>query len=298
MRIPEATKRQIIETIGSHLPDRKIVAVQARPNKRRIFSYRRHGSGIKLNLSDAVVEAGEDAWILVGRMMAGERGLKRRLVNLIESGLRKNAATKNRRRQGTRPGSHGSHGLPNTRCEGTPKQGQILRDIIAWAKETSGYAKHFPEDLQIRVSRRMSRSLGTHTHLNGHHRITITHRLFYAGIEDVLLDTVLHELAHLLDARTRPSGKTDHGPQWKMWCRRIGAMPRRLIPRSDSRRIQAAESSGRPGEHPDLVRDWVSSRTQGCPKTQVRSVSALNTAQVAAQQEQPDLDPSGQYRLI
>ncbi len=40
--------------------------------------------------------------------------------------------------------------------------------------------------------------------------------------EDLIRDTVLHEIAHALAGNT-----AGHGPEWKEWCRRVGANPER-----------------------------------------------------------------------
>jgi predicted SprT family Zn-dependent metalloprotease len=41
--------------------------------------------------------------------------------------------------------------------------------------------------------------------------------------EDLVRDTILHEIAHALAGST-----AGHGPEWKEWCRRVGANPERI----------------------------------------------------------------------
>lgn len=44
----------------------------------------------------------------------------------------------------------------------------------------------------------------------------------------VFNEVLLHEIAHALDYRER--GTTDHGDNWKKWCRKVGCPARALIP--------------------------------------------------------------------
>jgi hypothetical protein len=83
--------------------------------------------------------------------------------------------------------------------------------------------------VHLRVSRRMTRSLGTITYgrLDGDRAIraiTIAADLFLPGNETVLEDTVLHEMAHG-EAWLR-HGHRGHGSIWRRIAARVGCSPR------------------------------------------------------------------------
>jgi hypothetical protein len=247
------TERRILDrynrTRGS-LP--RAHSVHARENRRRIVSVTGGGRDVRLNVAVAVVEAGPRAWVLLGPALAGDREATRRLRDLAAEGLRKARA---RSRNGDPPRS--GHPLPDTACDGSAAEQRILRAILRWALATQGCEDLLPGELQVRVSRRMTRTFGTHRTRGGVHRISIAQRLFRPGLEDLLLDTVLHELAHLLDAVTNGRGRSGHGPSWKAWCRRLGARPRRLAGQDDARRVESAEGADGPGRMPEPVAAWL-----------------------------------------
>ncbi len=231
--------------------------VAARKNRRTLASVRRLSDGpVRLNVARAVVSAGPEAWDLLGPALQGNREARRRLARLSRTGLE--AAARSASPPGATPGGNGRtpSPLPDTPCQGTPHQQRVLRLIVRWVKSSSGYADAFPDQLQLRVSRRMSSSYGSHMTRDGTHRITITHRLFRPGLEDILLDTVLHELAHLLDALTNGRGRSFHDASWRRWCRRLGATPERLISPASARRVRQARGEDGPCALPTAVARW------------------------------------------
>lgn len=221
-----------------------------------------------LNLSTAVVNAGEEAWRLLAPALEGDREGRDRLRVLSRPGIQANRRRRGGRRSPSGPERREERGekagrapsaLPEPRCEGTEKQRAYLSSLIRFVRATSGYAAALPEDVQIRISRRMTSKLGSCTWVGASRRITISERLFRPGLEDVIWETVKHELAHLAHQVTNAHGRTDHGPQWKSWARRLGARPERLCTPEDVRRIEAAADRGadRPLRFPDAVGSWI-----------------------------------------
>ncbi len=231
--------------------------VAARRNRRTLASVRRLADGrVRLNVAWAVVSAGPEAWDLLGPALQGSRDARKRLARLSRKGLE--AAARAASEPGKAPGRNGRNPapLPDTPCQGSQHQQQVLQRIVQWARSTSGHAEAFPDHLQLRVSRRMSSTYGSHMTRGGTHRVTITHRLFRAGLEDILLDTVLHELAHLLDALTNGRGRSFHDASWRRWCRRLGATPDRLMSPTSARRVRRARGEDAPCALPAAVARW------------------------------------------
>jgi hypothetical protein len=242
--------------------------VAVRPNIRRLASLTRTRTAAPiLNLAEAVVEAGEEAWNLVAPALQGDREGLRRLRELAEPGV---AEARRGRRNGARPTSGTAPSLPEPTCDGTEAQRAYLRTLIAFVRETSGHGGALPDAVQLRISTRMTSSLGLCARAGDTHRVTIAERLFRPGLEDILFDTVRHELAHLADQNTSPNGRSSHGPRWKEWARRLGAKPERLGPQEVSRRVARANRGsgwrrGRDGAarlpaFPDEVGRWRAAR--------------------------------------
>ena len=86
--------------------------------------------------------------------------------------------------------------------------------------------------IPLRVSRRMTRSLGTISYhgrgpSRGVREIALSADLLRSGNEAVLKDTLLHEMAHA-EAWLR-HGHRGHGPVWRAVAERVGCTPRALI---------------------------------------------------------------------
>jgi predicted SprT family Zn-dependent metalloprotease len=271
----------------------RAVRVAVRSNVRRLASLTRTRTAAPtLNLAGAVVMAGEEAWELVAPALRGDRVALARLRGLAEPGVEEARRARTARvagGNGARPGGPGQAGpdpntgpsLPEPACDGTDAQRSYLRTLIAFVRETSGHADALPAEVQLRISKRMTSSLGLCARAGDTHRITIAERLFRPGLEDILFDTVKHELAHLADQNTSPNGRSSHGSRWKEWARRLAARPERLGPPEVSRRVARANGAGRgrgersgwlgrrrgprgddPGSPalPDEVRRWLDSR--------------------------------------
>lgn len=87
-----------------------------------------------------------------------------------------------------------------------------------------------PPEVPIRLSNRMRRRLG---HMRpgtgpGGDRVVVeialNHQLLLAANHHLLLDTLLHEMAHAADWLV--DGRAGHGPSWRGWARRVGCQPR------------------------------------------------------------------------
>lgn len=252
----------------------RAVRVAVRPNVRRLASLTRTRTPAPtLNLAEAVVAAGEEAWVLVAPALRGDREALARLRALAEPGVeeaRRARSAPPSGRNGTRPGGLGQArpdtsvptSLPEPTCDGTEAQRTYLRTLIAFVRETSGHADALPDRVQLRISKRMTSSLGLCARAGDTHRVTIAERLFRPGLEEILFDTVKHELAHLADQYTSPSGRSSHGRRWKEWARRLGARPERLGSPETVRRIRAANRRRRQGvpAYPVEVRRRLTSR--------------------------------------
>ena len=211
--------------------------VAARPNVRRLASLgRRKGGSRVLNLAQVVVRAGEEAWAQVAPALEGDPKSLHRLRSLVDDDLKKARAQSGRRRP-----------RRSLRCEGTPGERRRLETLLTRIRCGAFWDDLVPGDLELRISRRMTRSLGSCRFGPGRPRITLSARLFAPGLDDILEETLRHELAHLLDGRTRPDGRSDHGPSWRSWAVRLGARPERLCPVDDARRLAAGGDRPRPG---------------------------------------------------
>ncbi len=220
---------------GRQLPP--VSGVEVRPNVRRLASVGapREGGRV-LNLSSAVVRAGEPAWQVLAPALAGDGASLQRLRELTRDLVHENRRTVGRR-NGQGPGPEVP---PPPRCQGTPGQRSFLRLLVDCLRHSSGYGELFPSRLHLRISRRMTRALGSSSVRGGWRRITVAERLFRPGLEDILWETVKHEVAHLLDEVTRDDGRSSHGPTWRQWARRLGARPERLCTPAEVTRIELA----------------------------------------------------------
>lgn len=260
MRLTPSLRRRILqayEAARTHAPP--VAHVVARPNRSRLASLSRSGCGPRvLNLADAVVEAGEDAWRLVAPALEGQPGSLRRLRELTRQGLARARGSGMKNGDGP-PGKGRESPLPDTRCDGGPEERRFLLELVEYVRKTSGHIDVLPGDTQIRISRRMTRALGSFRYRGASRRITLSARLFQPGLEDLLFDTVKHELAHLADQVTREDGRTSHGPSWREWARRLGARPERLCTSADLGRISDPRGR-RPGwglRHPPEALRWL-----------------------------------------
>ncbi len=257
-----ALRRQILAAFASargRLPEP--TELHVRPNVSRLVSLTRPAPGrVRLNLSTAVVEAGPEAWALLGPALLGDRPSVDRLQRLCLDGMRANRRKRMvQQRSALRTGPGQSRPLPRTPCEGEGEERRYLLTLLEYLREVRASAEVVPRDVQVRISARMTSRLGSCRWSGTSRRITISRRLFRPGLEDILWETVKHEVAHLADQVTSRNGRTSHGRGWKAWARRMGARPVRLCGPEDSRRIDEADRKGRSGplRYPPEVERWL-----------------------------------------
>lgn len=123
------------------------------------------------------------------------------------------------------------------RCEGTREERALLGAMVDRVMKSPAWTEELPAEVEYRVSRRMTRSLGTFTVRHGRSRVSLSARILRPGLEDIAWETVKHEMAHVADRATRADGRSDHGPSWRRWAERLGAQPRRSCSREESHRI-------------------------------------------------------------
>jgi hypothetical protein len=113
-------------------------------------------------------------------------------------------------------------------CCATPEQLEILRRAYVRLNMTK-FGGRLPANVTIRLSNRMSRRLG-HVHYaqsrSGRRveEIALNVDLMMAGNEKHLLDTLMHEMAHV--EAWIEHGHREHGELWRAVARRIGCEDR------------------------------------------------------------------------
>lgn len=86
-----------------------------------------------------------------------------------------------------------------------------------------------PDEVPIRLSRRMRRRLGHMRPGTGPGgvrvvvEIALNLHLLRVANQHLLMDTLLHEMAHAADWLV--DGRAGHGPTWRAWARRAGCRP-------------------------------------------------------------------------
>jgi hypothetical protein len=127
-------------------------------------------------------------------------------------------------------GQVAEHGLgePLANC-GTPRQVEYLDRVYRQLNRTH-FGDALPHKLPIRLSDRMSRRFGHVSYartVGGERRVAelaLNIDLLLPGNERALLDTVLHEMAHI--EAWLIHGHREHGSLWKEISRRVGCEPK------------------------------------------------------------------------
>lgn len=112
-----------------------------------------------------------------------------------------------------------------THCCATPEQRAYLRALYRYLNRTR-FDGLLPEDVPVRLSNRMSASLGHMIPGRDRRRgryiveIALNVDLMLEGNGAERMDTLLHEMAHVADYMF--DGNHGHGATWKAWARHAG----------------------------------------------------------------------------
>lgn len=138
-------------------------------------------------------------------------------------------------------------------CCGTPAQRQFLSGLYAELNRTH-FEGGLPDSLTLRFSDRMRRRLGhvryheTPTGERGIVELALNIDLMLEGAEAQLVDTLLHEMAHV--EAWLVHGHRGHGAVWKRIALRVGCEPRACTKATVQRRPKGARATTRV---PDLA---------------------------------------------
>ena len=80
---------------------------------------------------------------------------------------------------------------------------------------------------KVRLNNRLTRALGRCVY--SRNEIELQRRYVQENSVEIVLDTIRHEIAHALAGH-----KAGHGPEWKMWAIKVGAVPKAT---ADSKKI-------------------------------------------------------------
>lgn len=207
----------------------RIRRVRFRDNRSTVWSLTRRGT--VLNLHDAF-QASPPAIIDAFATLAKEGGIgsvqARQAAERVRSwpplatAMSESRARHAERRRETGAALH---------CCGTDAQRTYLRTLYRYLNRTR-FAGELPDDLPLRLSRRMKSALGhmrpgrTRDGTRYVAEIAVNVDLLLEGNGATRVDTVLHEMAHAVDFLE--TGHRGHGASWREWARRAGCRPTRL----------------------------------------------------------------------
>ncbi|MEQ8330309.1 MAG: SprT family zinc-dependent metalloprotease [Longimicrobiales bacterium] len=144
-----------------------------------------------------------------------------------------------------------------THCAATPQQRTYLRTLYGYLNQTR-FDGLLPRDIPVRLSRRMTSSLG-HM-LPGYDRrrgryvaeLALNVDLMLEGNGAERLDTLLHEMAHAADYLF--DGERGHGASWRAWARHAGCRVETRYDRPVVRRRRRADAVTRVPPLPPALR--------------------------------------------
>ena len=77
-------------------------------------------------------------------------------------------------------------------------------------------------DWKVSLNNRLTRALGRCVY--SRNEIELQRRYVQENSVEIVLDTIRHEIAHALAGY-----EAGHGPEWKMWARKVGANPEATV---------------------------------------------------------------------
>lgn len=223
--MPHHTEEELLRRFRSQGAAR-LERVTFRRNRSTIWSLTRGGRA--LNLHEALRAAPEEVVTALG-LLAREGGRGRRARRAAERVRAWRPLTEAVRRIRREDAGEEGGGRALPACAGTAEQGAWLRDAYAHFNRTR-FGGRLPADLPLRFSRRMTRSLG---HMRPAvdaeggrvaREIALNLDLLLPGNDAELVDTLLHEMAHVADWLV--DGERRHGATWRRWAARAGCTPR------------------------------------------------------------------------
>ncbi len=209
---------------------RRLRRVRFRANRSTIWSLTQDGTVLNVHVAYRRAPASIlDAFATIVTGGSGDRDAVREASAKVHDwpGLApvmeavRNSHAQRRRRAMAQCGDDGEI----THCCATPAQRRYLRTLYRYLNETR-FNGLLPNDVPVRLSRRMQSSLG-HM-IAGHSRrrgrfieeIALNVDLMLEGNGAERFDTLLHEMAHVADYLFE--GEEGHGESWRAWARYAG----------------------------------------------------------------------------
>lgn len=222
---------------------KRLRAVRFRPNRSTIWSLTRRGT--VLNLHSAYRRAPDHivaALAVIAREGGRQTSAVHRACEIAERWpplKREMEALRSAYVERRRAAANGCGTEEATHCCATPEQRRYLRAIYRYFNETR-FEGRLPDDIPVRLSSRMTRSLGhmlPDTDRNGRRvvaEIALSADLMLPGNGAERVDTLLHEMAHAADYLF--DGNRGHGASWERWARKVGCRAQALYDRAVRRR--------------------------------------------------------------
>lgn len=203
---------------------RRLDRIVFRSNRSTIWSLTQGGR--VLNLHEGYRRAPSDvirAFAVIARYASRPNAPYREACRTVQTWPGIDAALRRLRQARTRR----SQATPLVRCQGTAEEQLRMRKLYDRLNRTR-FKDRLPKDIPLRISRRMRSRLG-HMAPEGSRRrpvvaeIALNRTLFRRGNEEVLRETLLHEMAHV--AAYLFDGESGHGEAWRAWAVRAGCEP-------------------------------------------------------------------------
>jgi hypothetical protein len=219
---------------------RRIRRVRFKNNRERLLSLSRDGSVLHAHACFASAPPDIfDAIALFLRARAGSDDSRRAVAALRDWPGTREALERARVDAEDKNVADGAELPKSAPCCGTLAQQRYLRRLYAQLNRAR-FSGALPRDLQIRLSNRMESRYGHvryHVRTSGRREVielALNVDLMLEGNEADLVDTLLHEMAHI--EVWLALGHKGHGRPWKRIARRVGCEPRACTHRRLKRR--------------------------------------------------------------